>query len=143
QSYENNNSNIRKDGTFTSFNPFWKWNGNTWEVDEDNWTWTTTITQFNPNGQELENKDALERYSAGLYAYNNTLTVGIGANLRLNDIAFDAFEDYSYLPCSQDHFSYRPFNHLIDNSESHTGRNSIKVNAADNVYITKPTVPCD
>lgn len=143
QSYENQNTNIRKDGIFTSFNPFWKWNENAWEPDEENWTWTTTITQFNPNGQELESKDALGRYSAGIYAYNNTLTVGIGANLRYSDIAFDAFEDYSFLPCSQDHFSYRPFIDHIDNENAHTGSNSIRVGSGEVISITKPTVPCE
>lgn len=143
QSYENNNSNIRKDGTFTSFNPFWKWSGDAWTIDDQNWNWTTTVTQFNPNGQELENKDPLERHTAGLYAYNHTLVVGLGYNLRLRDMAFDAFEDYSFIPCSSDHFSYRPFLSNIDNQRSHTGTRSIRVNAGDNVTITKPTVPCN
>lgn len=143
QTLENGNSNIRKDGTFTSFNPFWTWNGSEWEVDENNWTWVTTITQFNPNGQELENVDALSRYSAGIYGYNNTLTVGIGANLRFNEIGFDGFEDYGQMPCSQEHFNFRPFQNLLDNENSHTGKHSIKVNESDNVIITKPTVPCN
>ncbi len=142
QSFENNNSNIRKDGTYTSFNPFWSWQQDGWVIDDNNWTFTNTITQFNPNGQELENVDALDHYSAGLYAYNNTLTVGIGANLRFTDIAFDAFEDYSFLPCSQDHFSYRPFVSKINTTHAHTGQKSIKVLPGDAVTITKSTVPC-
>lgn len=142
QSYVNNNSDIRKDGTFTSFNPFWKWGGNGWSIDDQNWTWTTTITQFNPNGQELENEDALHRYSAGLYAYNNTLTVGVAANSRLRDLASDGFEDYSHIPCSADHFSYRPFSANLNSQHAHTGTRSLQVGSGESITITKPIEPC-
>jgi len=142
QSYENYNSNIRKDGVFTSFSPFWNWDGKKWSIQDEFWTWNTTITQFNPNGQEMENVDALDRYSAGLYAYNNTLTVGVGANMKLNEVAFDAFEDYTFIPCSQDHFSYRPYSSKVDENNSHTGKRSIKLNAGESITITKTTEPC-
>lgn len=142
QSYENNNTNIRKDGVFSSFNPFWNWSGSDWIIDDDFWQWNSTITQFSPNGQEMENVDPTGQHSAGIYAYNNTLTVGLGDNVRVNEIAFDAFEDYGFIPCSQDHFSYRPFAYRQDATQSHTGRNSIKVLPGDVITIIKELEPC-
>ena len=59
--YQNN----RDDGVFSSFNPFWWRNGsNIWNINSNNWTSTSEVTKYSPYGFELENKDALDRYSA-------------------------------------------------------------------------------
>jgi hypothetical protein len=142
QSLKNKNSDIRRDGTYTSFNPFWNWGGHSWGIDDNDWTWTSTITQFNPNGQALENEDALHRFSTGLYGYGNSLMVAAGANLKYNEAAFDHFEDYDFKTCTDDHFSYKPYKTYIDQNYSHTGRRSLRATAADSISITKPLIPC-
>ena len=91
------NTNIRENGFYTSFSPFWNSNGgNPWNQNRNNWIWTTEVTQFNPNGTELENKDKLDRFSAEIVGYGNQLVTGVAANSRYRQMAFDGFEDYHY-----------------------------------------------
>jgi len=149
QSVLNNNTNIRKDGIFKSFTPFWLATGSTgsdWPIDRTNWTWVTQVTQYSPYGMELENQDALYRYSAALYGYNNTLPLAVGNNAEYRELAFDGFEDYDYSNCNSGHFDYR--NEVlnqeaqISEQESHTGRRSIEVNANNSVGVKKALEYC-
>lgn len=94
--WEDNNTNIRKDGIYSSFNPYWKWAGNAWQEDETNWTWTSEITHYSPYGAELENMDALYRYNAALFGYTKTIPTAVGGNTQYREMAFDGFEDYTY-----------------------------------------------
>jgi hypothetical protein len=103
QSNENNNTNIRKDGVFEKFSPFWTppvGNGTgDWAKDETNWQYTSEVTKYSTLGYELENRDALDRYSAALYGYQGgTLPIGVANNAKYREIAFENFEDYfSYI----------------------------------------------
>jgi hypothetical protein len=142
-SWKNNNTSIREDGVYNAFNPYWKWNGSKWVEDQTNWTWVTEITKMNPYGAELENVDALNRYSAAVYGYNNTIPTGVGANTQYYEIAYDGFEDYDFNTCSDDHFSYRPFKSLISN-EAHTGKKSLSVSSGGNpVEISRVLIECN
>jgi hypothetical protein len=149
----NGNANIRVDGPFNFFRQFWSSNGGSdWTVPTDlkaadpHWTWTSEITEYSPYGPELENRDALNRYSAAIYGYNNTLPLSVGSNTKYKQIAFDNFEDYDFDDCPQDHFSFEPFvgfsGITISNAESHSGKRSIMVPAGGNVEITKIIDPC-
>jgi len=151
QSLINNNTNIRKDGTFKSFNPFWvspSQTGTDWAVDSTNWTWVTQVTAYSPYGMELENKDALGRYSAAVYGYNSSLPVAVGNNTQYQEIAFDGFEDYDGKLCFNDHFSYKQFVlnssnvASITNNQSHSGRRSIQINGKNSASVTKTLVNC-
>ena len=151
QSLINNNTNIRKDGTFKSFNPFWlspSQPGTDWAVDSTNWTWVTQVTAYSPFGMELENQDALGRYSAAVYGYNSSLPIAVGNNTKYQEIAFDGFEDYDYSQCFNDHFSFRQFvlnssqSAIITNSQSHTGKRSIQINGPNSAGVTKTLINC-
>ncbi|MFT5778175.1 MAG: hypothetical protein ACI837_001131, partial [Crocinitomicaceae bacterium] len=147
QAYENKNSNIRQDGMFTTYTPFYKLNAGSWEIDRQNWTYTSSVTEFSPFGQALETIDALDRYSSSLFGYNQTLPMAVAANTRYRQLGFDGFEDYDYDNCSDNHFRIGE-NAVIDNTESHTGRNSIIVSAGDpvvfsNVFQEDCDDPCD
>ncbi|HXB13985.1 MAG TPA: hypothetical protein VNZ45_18490, partial [Bacteroidia bacterium] len=50
QSSFDNNTNVRQDGTFNSYNPFYSQVGGAWTTTPDNWTFTSTVTDFNPYG---------------------------------------------------------------------------------------------
>ncbi|UPT68661.1 MAG: hypothetical protein M0D57_08580 [Sphingobacteriales bacterium JAD_PAG50586_3] len=98
----NNSTNIRVDGTYSEFIPFWKPSGTT-HIKEPSlsspnggWQWTSEVTKYSPYGFEVENKDPLNRYSATVYGYYNSMPSAVGNNARYNQLAFDGFEDYEF-----------------------------------------------
>lgn len=154
----NNNANIRRDGTYKYFKQFWtppQIPGGDWTPpgnlgsDLSDWTWTSEVTEYSPYGPELENKDALNRYSAAVYGYNNTLPIAVGSNTRYRQIAFDNFEDYDFDDCAYDHFSYETkvdpagTGIAISNAQSHSGKRSIKVPANTTVKVNKVLQQCN
>lgn len=143
QSNYNNNTNIRKDGTFAAYSPFYKLNAGKWEIDDRNWTYTSEVTEFSPFGAELENKDALGRYSAAIFGYNQTFPTGIAANSKYRDVGVDNFEDYDFSKCADNHFKFRKDELNVSADDSHTGRKSIKVVSGTPVNMTKQLLPCD
>ncbi len=129
QSDLNRNTDIRRDGVFTDFRPFWAPNGGLdWSRNDGRpWQFTSEVTLFSPFGFELENRDALERYSAALYGFNNTLPTAVAANTRYREIAFESFEDLECDACDSDHLSYTTRVSDLDSDQSHTGRTSLRI----------------
>lgn len=143
QSKFNHNTNIRKDGVYSTFEPFWQTlGGNKWFPNNpyNRWQFSTDAIIFNPFGFELENKDALGRYSAAVYGYGNRLTTAVSANAKYQETAFDGFEDYFFDGCPDDHFSYKQVLGATGNvttETSHSGKNSIKVNPNSTFSLKK------
>lgn len=132
-----NNTNLRTDGMFTSYSPYYKLNTNgKWSVDAQNWTYTSEVTEFNTFGQELENVDALGRYSAATYGFNQTMATSVGANTKLKELGFDSFEDYGLASCADKHFK---FSGTVPTTTvtSHTGQYSVKVLATHTLSLGK------
>ncbi|MEO1032276.1 MAG: Ig-like domain-containing protein [Bacteroidota bacterium] len=159
-----NNYNPRSEGFFDTYRPFYalRVTGNPayWEinnpVDSSNkWTFASEVTQYSPYGTELENKDALDRFSAAQYGYRYTLPTAVGSNTQYRELAFDGFEDYDYLPLSGNssqpinpHFGFQDevnsnSNAVITEEESHSGRRSIKLSPASSATITHRIIDCD
>jgi hypothetical protein len=139
----NRNTNIRRDGTFTGYTPFRTPNGKQdWTVNPDGkWTFASEVTLFSPYGFELENKDALGRYTSAIYGYNNTLPVAVAGNARYRETGFTGFEDGEMEGCSDAaHFS---FGEEIPSSptHAHTGKQSIPVGSR-RVIMQKILIPC-
>ncbi|MFT3935474.1 MAG: hypothetical protein QM726_17740 [Chitinophagaceae bacterium] len=156
-------TDVRRSGAYTTFNPFWQYQSAKWVAQPDmitqdaNWVKANEITAFNQKGQELENVDALNRYSSAQFGYLQSVPTAVASNARYTDIGFDGFEDYDFGldncinaadTCNlEGHFSFRkfsnnPFNAYgnavkVDASYAHTGRNSLKVTpgAASNSKI--------
>lgn len=143
QSNYNDNSNIRKDGVFASYTPFYKLTNNRWAMDERNWTFTSEVTEASPYGPELENRDALGRYSASTYGYKQTFPTGVAANARYNDIGTDNFEDYGFSPCADNHFKFTSYSSSVSDSAAHSGRHSIRVVSGAAVSMHKQLSTCD
>ena len=143
QSNYNNNTNIREDGVFTSYTPFYKLQNNVWAIDERDWTYTSNVTEFSPFGQELENQDALGRFAAATFGYVQTLPTAVAANSRYRDIGTDNFEDYGFSPCADNHFKFKNNYAAVTDDESHTGRNSIRVASGSPVVMEKHLAVCD
>jgi hypothetical protein len=139
-------TNIRKSGYYAGFSPYWASNGSAFSPYTSGsmfsrWIWTSESTLFNTRGLDVENKDALGRYSAAQAGYLQSIPVAIVSNARLRDIAYDGFEDYSLaLQCSTDtcnlypgHFNFQKVinNNTIklDTAFAHSGRYSLKLNA--------------
>jgi hypothetical protein len=140
----------RREGFFTSFSPFYQLNstGN-WIQNKKSWTFVSQVSKFSQFGFELENKDALDRYSGAQYGYANKLPMAVGANTRYQEIGFDGFEDYDFSDCRDDaHFKFDATNEPtsgtttspgITKKQAHTGKSSILVTPGDNVKMTKNT----
>jgi hypothetical protein len=137
QSSFDNNTNIRKDGIFTAYLPFFKLVGGKWVIDGHNWTFTSTVTEYSAFGPEIENQDALGRYSAAEFGYNETFATAVSANARYRDIGFDGFEDYDFSHCADNHFKFNQSAINISNTQSHTGQRSIEVAQGTPVTMSK------
>lgn len=117
------NENVREDGILTSFVRF------PWEnpsTKDPNWIESNTVTKYNQQGFEVENKNPIGNFSAALFGYGNSLNTAVANNARYTDIGFDNFEDYPKA-CDEDHFSYSNYSANVTNTEAHTGKYSINV----------------
>jgi hypothetical protein len=129
-------TNLRRDGAFADFHPFWAFNNGKLQpqYDTTRWVWNSEMTLFNGRGFEVENKDPLGRYNAGQYGYNQTLPVAVTQNSRYDEAAFEGFEDYSYgsnacdqaCPTSR-HFDFSSYKAQIDSTQKHSGKYSLRV----------------
>jgi hypothetical protein len=144
-------TDIRKSGAYSVFNPFWKYNNTNliWDqnpLNDAKWIAANEVTYFNSKGLEVENKDALNRYSSALFGYLESMPVAVASNSRYREIAYDGFEDYGFNldcttsdTCNKGHFNFR---NLINGSTidttslyAHSGKYSLKLNG--NATITK------
>ncbi len=146
------NTNIRKDGVFKAYGPFYKLGNGTWEKNGQNWTFVSEATEFSPNGMPLETRDALGKYSSSLFSYNNTLTAAVAANSKATQIASGGFEDLAYTNCmDQGFFSKARINNgtlgaipagSLSTINSHTGKTSIKVTPTTTLKFENVITTC-
>ena len=148
--------NIRFDGTIADFAPFWQFQDASFAAvyDTTRWVWNSEKTLFNLKGFELENKDPLGRYNAGLYGYNNTMPTAVIQNSQYRESAFEGFEDYEINSNSCDlacpaprQFDFSGFRSNLDNTQKHTGKYSLRVDGGNSITmaanIAAPDNPAD
>lgn len=138
--------NTRKEGYFKDFTPFYSLNNNRWSLHSeamDKWTFASEVTQYTAFGVEIENKDALNRYSSAQYGYNMTLPTVVASNSKYRYMGADNFEDYSFLNTDNSHYSFKE--QVLEDGEkgieisrkqAHTGQTSLLIpneNAATKV----------
>lgn len=131
---------IRGNGIFSAFSPFWQPNsGNDWTSNATNWTWAQEITKFTPFGNEVENVDALGRYSSAVFGYNNTLPLLVAANSRHQDVGFDGFEDYDFVTadCRELHFSFAGLSGGSRSDTAHTGLKAMKIAGGGSMSMSR------
>lgn len=116
-------NNPRNEGFYKQFSPFYRFDSSTqkWYINEDNWTYASSVTKYSPYGVELENKDALNRYSSAQYGYSYTLPTAVASNSRYKNFGFEGFETINT------HFNFIVDVATISKDYSHTGKSSIKV----------------
>jgi hypothetical protein len=141
----------RKTGFYTDFYPFYTFTSNTWKIttgaNYERWTFASEVTQYNPAGQEIENRDALKRYSSALYGYNNRFPVAVASNTKYSELAADGFEDYNFSNCdANSHFDFqgqlKTNDVSISDKQSHTGKKSLKIAPNKKAIIKKQVVSC-
>lgn len=124
----------RKAGFYSTFTPYYTYSG-VWDDNPANWVTASTVTKYSPKGMEIENMDALGRYSSAQYGHNHTLPVAVASNSRYSDMGYQSFED-DVDPTWQHalHFGFSQqfscdFNETFEvvNTESHTGQRSLKI----------------
>jgi hypothetical protein len=144
----NQPTNIRTDGAYNDFEAFWTIKNGKWTTNKaDNWVWNAESTIFNAKGFELENKDPLGRFNAGLYGYGNAIPTAVVQNSRYQEAAFEGFEDYYFDNNNCDtvcpvgrRFDFSSYKSRIDSTQRHTGRYSIRVAPGDTVGVISPVL---
>src|SRR5690606_21417370 len=87
---------LRNDGVLNNvpmfqWDPFIQKNCDAFEK----WKKTNTITKYNGDDTELENKNIIGLYSSALYGYNNSLPIAVAANANHYEIGYEGFEEYT------------------------------------------------
>ncbi|WP_163444382.1 hypothetical protein [Flavobacterium columnare] len=146
----NQETNRRNKGHFKDYSSFYKIdNTGKWVMNKQNWTFASAITKYNPYGVEVENKDALNRYSAAQYGYHYKLPVAVGSNTKYQEIGADNFEDYyddlnSNVYKPHFNFSQTLINNAVyvTNKKSHTGVKSLVVKPGNRAIYKRKIEPC-
>lgn len=144
RSVNNNNSNIRRDGVYSSFEPFYEVVNGIWAADRAGWTTTREIMLYNNSGQELENRDALGLYSSAVFGYRGTLAKSVARNARYQEAGFDGFEEPTApIDCNDRHFRFTDIpSNALEQSAAHTGRRSARASAGAPLVYSADNDPC-
>ena len=133
-------NNPRNEGFLNKFSPFYNYTNGIWNANTTGWTSASSVTKHSPYGAELENKDALNRYSTAQYGYRYTLPMAVASNSKYQQMGFEGFEE-AKTNTADKHFAFNQGN--LNQSQSHTGKYSLKVNKGQSAYLLKllkPTV---
>jgi len=137
------NTDIRHNGTFRTFTPFWDFHGALApQYDTSRWVWNSEMTMFNQKGMEIENRDPLGRYNAIQYGYNLTLPVAVTQNGHDRESMFEGFEDYGFLTqvcdtaCPSDRFvDFSAYQPKFTTTQRHSGKSSLQLNQHENAGV--------
>lgn len=125
----NNNTDIRKDGVYASYEPFYKLANGQWEKDAAGWTMVRAVTQYSSRGQELENQDALGLYSSATFAHGGSVPNSVARNARYSETAFESFEEGEDPMCLDRRFQFDELGDGIVMGKAHSGRYSLRVSS--------------
>ena len=143
------NTYIGRDGTYERFLPFDWGTGNKDNVQAPyGWRWQAEVTPtgYSPYGYEIENRNAMNIYSAELYGYKNSMVTATAQNAAYPEIGYDGFEEITAgQPYAKTgHFEISTAGTTatlaVSNAESHSGNQSLKVTAGSNgwAYMNVP-----
>jgi hypothetical protein len=90
--------NVKNAGYLESFTSFFNYNGTKWsrQTSTNKWVTANTVTLYDKYGQELENKDALCRYSAATFVFRGDQPGAVASNAKNREIYSESFEDYLF-----------------------------------------------
>jgi len=148
------NVNVKNAGYIDKFYTNWyslgdgtPWVENT-AIGANRWTIANTVTVYDKFGQQLENKDALNRYSAAIFSFKGELPAAVASNARNREIYYGSYEDNNLVPnltsgIAQQRDFYPSFNYYVITANlGHSGKTSISlppsgVTLATQVYTTE------
>lgn len=140
-------ADTRNLGYFKTFNPYYRMTSTGWKLNGTGWTFASEVTKYNPYGVEIENKDALNRFSAAQYGYKYKLPIAVASNSEYRQMGFDGFEDYdpsnwdTSTPSSQKpHFSVGENARgktFIINHTAHTGKRCAAINEGESISFVR------
>ncbi|MBO9204514.1 MULTISPECIES: PA14 domain-containing protein [Niastella] len=142
--------NTRTNGVIKDFAPFWIYQNSRWvpSYDTTRWVWNSQTTLFNRKGFELENKDPLGRYNAGLYGYGLTLPTAVLQNGHFQEGAYEGFEDYDFETNNCDvacpvarPFDWSTYKADFTTAQAHTGMYSLQVGVNSSAGISATLQP--
>lgn len=137
-------SNPRHSGFFSSFESFYQYNtvAKKWFVKQnDRWRNASEVTKFNPFGAEIENRDALNRYSSAQYNDYRALPLAIASNSKYTNMATEDFEDVQPSDGNNiedvNRFNFDRYSTEFLNNKAHTGRKSNRVQGGTTATLYK------
>ncbi|MFT3886377.1 MAG: hypothetical protein QM724_13390 [Flavobacteriales bacterium] len=147
-SMRNANTDIRRDGAFRSFSPFYKLQNGRWTIDQAGWTIAREVTQYASNGQVQEERDALGIFSAATYTHGGMLMNVKAANASMKEVGFDSFEASDPPHCADRHFRFTEGSFSVLDGTAHTGRHSLRVEEGQQAVMVSilnncPHAECD
>lgn len=146
-------TDIRTSGTYTQFTPFWSFTANGWKPAgtglDPNWKLASENTGWNDRGEETENRDILNRYSAAAFGYQRTAVTAVANNANASELLYDGFEDYemsdrscpvdsctvSTWPGWQNAIRKNPTALKVSLLHAHTGRASLMVSPSADATV--------
>jgi len=135
------NTNIRRDGAYTAFAPFYQLQTGDWNIAEAGWTAAREVTLYNRRGTELENRDALGLYSAASFGFDGSLPTAVARNARYAEILSDNFEEGLIGDCTTRRWEITaPLG--VTNTAAHTGRYSVRASEGSPVVISMDLWSC-
>ena len=95
--------NVKQAGYINNFSSYWYYSSPTgWVTDRTGnrvrWVTANTVTGYDEFGQQLENKDALGRFSAAKFDFNGELPSAVASNAMNREIYVGSFEDFFFAP---------------------------------------------
>jgi len=146
------NPDPRKDGSYSSFSPYWTYSagpGNMIPSSSSKWIWANQVTKYTPHGNEIENQDALGRYSSALFGFNYTLPIAVAGNSKYEQIAFESFEENSEFwfiaNCYDKHFTFdgfMPTQAEYSKEFAHSGKYSLHLKPSQTVSSANDRTFC-
>jgi len=140
--------NAANAGYIKTFSSYWNfggfWNNMVENPSTTKWITSNIITQYDKYGQELENKDALNRYSAASFDFKGELPSAVASNARNREIYVNSFEDrgrHTIVPDTNvvKEFVSKPYGQplywSISNSVSHSGNYSLAL-STDGIVLS-------
>lgn len=123
---------LREDGEYNTFSPFWQYSAGVWTKNTTGWTWTVKSMLRDPSIGQIEAKNALEIPSSTLFGNNNTIFNMVSDNAHYKYIGYENFEDNEYInildkSCGLEHFDFNLDPGIITEKQAHTGNYSLEI----------------
>jgi hypothetical protein len=144
RSYGNNASpnqqgiNIAKDGIYNNYTPYWTYNAGNFTratTNAEKWVAANTMTLYDQYGQELENKDALNRYSSAAFSFKGTTASLVASNAMHREVFYESFEDKNIRTapnpndCRPKPFSFDGYLTAMNSTKSHSGKYALQLSS--------------